>query len=421
MPVERPAVTLFFGAVQRAGFYETLAAAGVSLGLVKDTSNVQYHDEPEGFEPVVRVDFQQGAQTIATAVEEIRGDWDVDCLVNIDEVQVPVWAEVCELLGLPAMSRAAATAVRSKSVMRRCFDERIGSWSSCRSVVVASVDEALAVAATIGYPVVVKPGNLQGSFFVSRCESPGEVYDAWAGMKDSLPGAAARIEATGIGTQILVEEFLEGTNHSVDCLVMDSQVWSTPVIDVLTGADLGGDDFHHFARSTASHLATDQQHAVRELAEKAALAVGVRRGALHVEIVHGPSGPRLIEVGGRPGANRPWLLRHAFGIDLMAAYRDVLCGRIPDVTPSRSAAAAYVTPFPSHVGTLRALDGLDRLLSLPSYVGHAVNVALGDRLQPRRAGAAAPVRLELAHDSAQTLREDLMSVERISRDLFVLA
>ncbi|KOG28530.1 ATP-grasp domain-containing protein [Streptomyces resistomycificus] len=419
---ERPLV-LYFGAVQRPEFYagllDTDSGTDIALGLLRDSDSV-HTLEPEEFDLVERTRFADGADAVVRHIEEIGRTWRIDAVLNVDETLVPLWAEVCGRLGLPAMSGEAAAAVRSKSEMRRRFADYLGEHASARSAVVTDEEQLLAFAATTGYPVVLKPGNLWGSYFVSRCENPAELTAAYRELAATLPEFSAGQRLTDTPVEILVEEFLTGTNHSVECLVLEERVWTTPVVDVVTGTDLGGTDFHHFARVTATRLTPSERERMRALAADAVRALGIRRGLAHVEFVHGPTGPRLIEVAGRPGANRAPLLSEAYGINLIAGYRDVLRGVAPRVAPVRDGAAAVVTPYPEHAGILVEYAGLDLVRALPSTAQIDVYKHPGDLVQPRHEGAGSPLRIELRADTPEQLLADLAELQKLSEELFVV-
>ncbi|WP_282700289.1 ATP-grasp domain-containing protein [Streptomyces sp. CC219B] len=417
--VTLPPLVLYFGAVQRPEFYAGLLGSGVALGVLRDSDSI-HTLEPEEFTLIERMPFADGADAVAERVREIGRRWRIEAVLNVDETLVPLWAEVCARLGLPAMSGEAAAAVRSKSEMRRRFARHIGEHASARSAVVTDEEQLLAFAAGTGYPVILKPGNLWGSYFVSRCDDRAELTAAYRRLAATLPGFSAGQRITDTPAEILVEEFLTGTNHSVECLVLEDRVWTTPVVDVVTGTDLGGTDFHHFARVTATRLSPAERTRMRDLAAEAVRALGIRRGLAHVEFVHGPTGPRLIEVAGRPGANRAPLLREAYGINLIAGYRDVLRGVAPDVEPVRDGAAAVVTPYPEHAGTLVEYAGLDRVRALPSTAQIDVYKHPGDLVRPRHEGAGSPLRIELRADSPERLLADLDQLRELSEDLFVV-
>ncbi|NEE35418.1 ATP-grasp domain-containing protein [Streptomyces sp. SID7982] len=412
----RPLV-LFFGSVQMPEFYDGLLGSDADLGLIRDTAAI-HPLEPAEFALVERTPFDAGAEAVAERIMAVTAGRRLESVLNIDESLVQLWAHVCELLGLPAMSRAAAAAVRSKSEMRRRFASRIGLHASAASMVVADEQQAADFAGTTGYPVIIKPGNLWGSYLVTRCTDEEELRLAHRRLSAALPALTREKRAGDAPMEILVEELLIGTNHSVECLVLGDEVWTTPVVDVVTGMDLGQTDFHHFARSTATRLSSDECAAMRALAADAVRALDMDRGVAHVEFVQSPTGPRLIEVAGRPGANRGPLLEAAYGIDLMGAYRDVLRGREPAVTPRRSGAAALVTPFPDRAGELLAYRGLETIRALPSTALVDLYSHPGDFVTPRSQGAIAPMAIDLRADTPGELAADMRQLVCLSSRLF---
>ncbi|MFI0976237.1 ATP-grasp domain-containing protein [Streptomyces sp. NPDC021093] len=417
MPSDSRPLIVYFGSVQRPECYAGLLGADVALGLLKDTGSV-HSLEPEEFDVIGRVPFSAGAEAVCRHLKELAHGRDLESVINVDEALVEMWAEVCARLGLPSMSRTAAATVRSKSLMRRRFAEDVGAHVSCRSRSVRGEAQALRFAADVGYPVVVKPENLWGSYFVSRCDDADALLRAYRDIRVAGPRFAAAQCVDAPPVDVLVEEFLPGTNHSVECLALGDRVWTTPVVDVVTGADLGGHDFHHFARVTASRLTGQEQRHLRELAADAVRAVGIDRGIAHAEFVHGPEGPKLIEVGGRPGGNRISLIHAAHGIDLLAGYRDVLRDREPAVTPSREGAAAVVTPYPVRPGILTAYHGLDEIRALSSVVQVDLHKHPGDSVRPRKDGALIPLHIALYADGPEQLWADLQEVRLLCESLF---
>ncbi|MYW01136.1 ATP-grasp domain-containing protein [Streptomyces sp. SID3343] len=416
-----PELYLFFGTVQRTEFYAPLLEAGLTVGLLRNTDSPLNSEIPQGVTVPAELSFSDGPEAVCDRVRDL-GRTHRLALINIDEATVRLCAEVGRRLGLPALSPEAAYNVRSKSRMRELFLARIGAHTTCRTGAVRDRAEALDTAARIGYPVVLKPGNLYGSYFVTLCADPARLCDAYEHLATQLPGFAREHDITDVAAEILVEEFMPGTNHSVDCLAHDGTISTTPVVDVVTGADMGGTDFHHFARITPSSLDEATQTRMRELACQALRALGITVGVAHVEFIHTPQGPRLIEVAGRPGANRPILLRRAFGIDLMRSWAQTLRGARPCALRTITHnASAVVTPYPSTSGTLIDLRGLDALERLESVDRVVVRKQTGDVVTPRQDGARSMLRIEMQAPDRPTLDQDLAEVRRICDRMFVVA
>jgi hypothetical protein len=211
-------------------------------------------------------------------------------------------------------------------------------------------------------------------------------------------------------------EYLEGGNTSIDCVADHAgRVYTTPPVDVLTGRDVGVDDFHHFARLLPSGLSAGEQDELARLAVAGMQALDLTTCAAHVEFI----GSRLGEIAARPGGNRPRILELAYGIDALHAYYQVLVGQAPDLRPTRRRAAAVVTPFPARNGVLRAIRHLDRLAKLPGYLYHEVRGQPGQRVGLARSGFRAPLYVELLADDADTVRRGVDLIASWS-DLYVV-
>ena len=201
---------------------------------------------------------------------------------------------------------------------------------------------------------------------------------------------------------------MQGSNTSIDCVIdNEGNVYTTPIVDVLTGRDIGIDDYHHFARIVPSNVDIVGRQQLKSLAVAGVRALDMRSCAAHVEFI----GSRLGEIAARPGGNRPRILDLAYGIDELGAAYDALIGKSPELVEKHRGAAAIVTPFPARNGTLHAIRHLDRLPDLPGYLYHEVRGQAGQAVGLSRNGYRAPLYIELQSDNADTVRR---SVDQIA-------
>ena len=205
---------------------------------------------------------------------------------------------------------------------------------------------------------------------------------------------------------VVAAEYLQGCNTSIDCLAdRTGQVYTTPVVDVLTGQDVGIDDFHHFARLLPSRLSLPEQAELARLAVAGVQALDLTTCAMHVEFI----GSRLGEIAARPGGNRPRILELGYGIEMLHAYYQILRGVTPDLQPAgnNSSAAAIVTPFPRRNGVLKTIRYLDRLASLPGYFYHEVRAQPGRQVGLAKSGFRAPLYVEIVSADADEVRRSV--------------
>ncbi|HMA47017.1 MAG TPA: ATP-grasp domain-containing protein, partial [Frankiaceae bacterium] len=341
---------------------------------------------------------------LTARVEAIRATRPVACLVTVFEGHVELAAEVCARLAFPGLTPEAAATVRDKTLMHDRLTVTLGPGPTGRYAAVRGVGDALDFARRTGFPVVVKPRRLHSSMHVTPCRDTAELAAAVTRLQAAVPLFA---ENGGARAGLHVEEYLVGSNHSVDVVSLGDLAWPTPVVDVVTGADLGDDDFHHFARVTPSALPAEEQQAAMDLAVEAARALRIRPGVAHVELIRTAQGPRVVEVAGRPGGNRHRLLHAGRGIDLCRGYVDVLTGRRPRLHPTRDVPVAVATPYPSRAGVLGGFRGLDRVRGLRGVRSVETRAVVGETVGTPRDGAAPPLSVELVASSRGALMDDL--------------
>src|SRR5206468_4051251 len=135
------------------------------------------------------------------------------------------------------------------NLMRERFRERIGPQSAARFQEVASEPELLDLADRLGYPVFLQPSNVSASMWASRNEDTETLLRNYRSIRDEVPKYYQKLGQKEKRLGVVIAEYLEGPNTSIDCVIdQETRVYTTPVVDVRTGRDIGIDDFHHFAR-----------------------------------------------------------------------------------------------------------------------------------------------------------------------------
>ena len=405
-PVQ-PGLVLFLGMVRR-GEFESLQRRELPLGILIDTNSKHRLADVSRFKLVERFDFSRPLPELIEAVRGIQARCGIACLYNVIEFYVAQTAEVAAALGIPCISPASARLCLDKSLMRRRFHERIGPRAAARFQVVTSESGLMNFAAQMGYPVFLQPANVSASMWATRNTDGEMLRSNYHAILNEVPKYYEKLGKKGTKLVVVAAEFLEGSNTSVDCLAdRAGKVYCTPAVDVLTGRDIGIEDYHHFARLVPSRLSASEQDELGRLTVAGVQALDMTSAAAHVEFI----GTRLGEIGARPGGNRPRILELAYGIDLLHAYYQVLSGVAPDLRADCGLAAAIVTPFPRRNGTLRAIRHLDQIPKLPGYLYHEVRGQPGQPVGLSSGGYRAPLYIELMSPNPDEVRR---SVEQLA-------
>ncbi|HAO77588.1 MAG TPA: hypothetical protein DCQ92_01190 [Verrucomicrobia subdivision 3 bacterium] len=399
----QPGIVLFLGMVRR-GEFENLQKRGLRLGILVDTNSKTRIGDVSQFVVVERFDFSRPLPELIAAVRDIQKQFGIACLYNVIEFYVAQTAEVAAALGLPGISPASARLCLDKNIMRQRFHDRIGPEAVAKFHVVHSEAGLLQFANQLGYPCFLQPANVSASMWATRNTGPEMLLANYRAMLDEVPKYYQRLGKPDARLTVVLAEYMEGSNISIDCLMDHSgRVYTTPAVEVLTGKDVGIDDFHHFARLLPPRLSDAEKAQLNQLAIAGVQALDMTTSAAHVEFI----GSRLGEIAARPGGNRPRILELAYGMDMLHAYYQILRGETPDLTSDRNLAAAVVTPFAPRNGILRSIRHLDLIPKLPGYLYHEVRGQIGQPIGLSKGGYRAGLYIELVSADANEVRRSV--------------
>jgi biotin carboxylase len=259
-------------------------------------------------------------------------------VVCYDEARVEAAAELAQALGLPTSPVEAITNCRDKLLTRRAL--AAAGVPQATSVAVRSLDEARAVAGRIGYPVVLKPRRLAASFGVMRADSPADLAAPYQHARDTTLPEAPEVYEDGV----LVEEYLEGPEISVDCACFDGRVFAVALAHKESGFAPSFEETGHVVDGADPLLDDDDLASI--LADTHA-AVGFHTGTTHVELRRTRAGWKVIEINARLGGDLiPYLGQLATGTDLSLVAAAIACGRTPDLTRTLSKVATIRFYYP---------------------------------------------------------------------------
>jgi len=313
------------------------------------------------------VDFEQPGECARWA-----HDRDFDVVLGVREMAQVAVAESAEVLGVAGNPPDAVRRVRTKDACRealRAAGFRQPSVRLCENV----ADAAAFVAATPG-PWVVKPRDAMGSVGVRLVTGPEDLPAAVDALPDRRP--------------FLVEEFVDGPEFSVEGVFLGG---SPKVLAVTAKEKLPPPQFVEVGHVLPAELSAETHADIEETVCAALAALELRFGVFHVELWLDRGEVVLGEVHVRVGGD--WLhrlLAHAVpGLELFGLVLDDALGRpVPqDLTPTRAAAARFLTASP---GRLVAVRGWDEVLSHPAVLHAELSVAPGSLLNEVRESTDRP-------------------------------
>ena len=330
-----------------------------------------------------------------------------DMVVATYENYVLPAAWIADHLNLPGLPIPAAEACMDKFLMRTLFAQASEKISPDFAIV-ESEDDVRSFADAHDFPLILKPANLAKSLLVTKNSSLEELVANYH-KSFNLLSSTYKKYAPNRAPKLIIEEFLEGSIHSVDAFVDFDGIPRVleQVVDYQTGYDIGYDDNFHFSRLLPSSLSADDQTALRHCAEVGIQALGIKNSPAHVEIIMTHDGPRIVEIGARNGGYRERMHRLANGIDITGAALQTASGKIPEITAAYNKSCAVLEIFPKTQGKFVRVDHLSELEHLPSL--HYLSIkAKSDAVIGKAAdGYKAVAIVILAHHDSNQLQRDL--------------
>ena len=254
--------------------------------------------------------------TICRVAQEYRPDGIMTLATDMPMRSV---AAATSLLGLPGISMDTAIKATDKGEMIKAF--KAHGVESPWYYIIKNEEELKVTKRDFTYPCIMKPTDNAGSRGVTLLRSKEDLQDAYAYSRKQSRGG-----------EVIVEEFLQGQEVSVEIMVVDEEPHVLAVTDKLT---TGAPHFVEMGHCQPSQLPESDVEKIKDLAKRAVRAVGINCGPAHVEIMNTENGPKMIELGARMGGDciTTHLVPLSTGIDMVRATIDVSLGSYPDIEP----------------------------------------------------------------------------------------
>ncbi|MEQ8330037.1 MAG: hypothetical protein RH859_06160 [Longimicrobiales bacterium] len=343
------------------------------------------------------------AANLARVVRWMSERVPVDRLEATVEAHVLPAAQAREELGIPGTTVRTAFLCRDKPAMKEVLRE--GGVACAASLGSDDLEEILAFAGTVGYPLVVKPRSAAGASGTDRVDSDDELR------------AVLERAGVGRGASVAVEEFVEGHEAFYDTITIGGRVahdfithYYPNVLEAMRTRWISP----QFV--TTNRVASAEGYApVLEMGHRVNELLGIHTSATHMEWFAGPKGLRFSEIGCRPAGVRTWdLYAAANEIDI---YREwaaaVTLGRTTRPL-SRRFSAGMIALRPDRDGVIRGYTGLDEVQA--RFGPWIIDVHLppeGTPTQPVEAGYMANAWLRMKHPDYDELRSMLDAVGQI--------
>ena len=331
------------GGMPQITLIEELKFRGIETVLVDGAPNPLARPHADKFFQINIFDIE--------GVKKIARDEHVDFAITVcaDQVLLVV-AQVAEELGLPwYIDYATAQLVSDKALMKQIFVEK--GIPTSRHVVLSALDES--AIAPLRYPLIVKPVDSYSSKGVKKVRTPGELRVAFG-----------EAQAIGRSPNVIVEEFFEGEEISVDLFVEDGRAHVLCISNSDKVRD--ADHFAIFRGKIPVHASDALKARIATVCQQIAEAFHLENGPMLVQILTDGTDLTVLEFCARTGGAMKWLLvQRASGVDVIQGVIDLTLGLKPDIRvcppENRYIANDFIYCRP---GVFDRLDGFDEQLRL---------------------------------------------------------
>ncbi len=316
--------------------YYVIAADGDSNAI-----GLQYADKP------VVINITSEDDVLRVAHEE-----GIDGVIHpCSEVSMNVMGRLNDELGLSGISSEAAYRATNKHLMRGAF-EKYGAPSP-KSFCFDNVDEAwICFCEELPKNGILKPSRNSGSRGIAKIEK-GLSKDLFAELFE-------RSKAESRDKTVMLEQFIEGPEFSVEIIVWNGE------INVLTVTDKKTTDAPYFVElghNQPSVFPSDIVSEIESAAVAGVKALEVNNCACHAEIKVQDGKAYIMEIGARLGGDfiSTELTHLSTGIDMVAAAINCALGIEPSLEPIEAKQAVCIRYFCPKPGKLVNISNLDIL------------------------------------------------------------
>lgn len=342
-----------------------LAAGILQITVIKKAKAMGYYVIAADGDPNAR-GFQYADKAICANITDedvmlkIAREEGVDGVIHpCSEVSMNVMGRINEELGLAGITKEQAIRATNKHLMRVAFEN--GNAPSPKSILTESAEDAwnhlqedfLDSTGSPTVAAILKPSRNSGSRGIAKVtrDMPKEDFEKayYIALEESRDKS------------VLIEQFIEGPEFSIEIIVWNGKV------NVLTVTDKKTTEAPHFVElghNQPSCRTAEEVETLKAAAVAGVKALGVNNCACHAEAKLMNGRAYLMEIGARLGGDfiSTELTHLSTGIDMVGAAIDVALGLEPDLSVKeepKGACIRYFCPKPGKLVSISNLEALD--------------------------------------------------------------
>lgn len=299
-------------------------------------------------------------------VLEVARKMKVDGIMTLaTDMPMRTIAYVAEKINIPGISQRTALLATDKGEMIKIFKQK--NVACPWFFLIESAEDLEEVRPLLKFPCILKPTESSGSRGVNLVQNNNSLLEAYKYSNQVLPGRP-----------VIIEEYLEGNEVSVEVIAVNGNPHVLAITDKVT---TGSPHFVEMGHSQPSGLNDNELKKISQLAVDAVNAIELENGPAHVEIMSTSSGPKMIEIGARMGGDNitTHLVPLSTGIDMVKATIELAVGEKPDLTPKFNNGSA-IRYFNVREGIICNILGVDEALEMKGVKEVVLTKNVGEKV-----------------------------------------
>lgn len=299
---------------------------------------------------------------------EIAREQHVDGVIHpCSEVSMNVMGRINDELGLAGITKEQAIRATNKHLMREAFEK--GSAPSPKSILTDSAEDAWEhLQNDFSTDGILKPSRNSGSRGIAKVVRDMNKADFINAYNIALDESRDK--------SVLIEQFIEGPEFSIEIIVWNGKVNVLTVTDKKT---TGAPHFVELGHNQPSCYSKEDVETLKAAAVAGVKALGVNNCACHAEAKLMNGKAYLMEIGARLGGDfiSTELTHLSTGIDMVAAAINVALGIEPDLSVKEEPKGACIRYFCPKPGILISVSNTE-VLDDPHVYKKEIYVHEGD-------------------------------------------
>lgn len=277
-------------------------------------------------------------------------------------------AAVAKELGLIGIDPDTAVRATNKVAMRKALQER--NVPIPKFFKVSNKEEFEYVVEQFRVPIIIKPADSSGSRGIYLIEDLAD--------KEQILKSYDYSCQFSLSNTLVVEEYMRGSEVSVETLTIDGECHVIQITDKLT---TGAPHFVEMGHSQPTRHSKEIMERIVEVTKAANKAIGIENGPSHTEIIVTDDGPKIVELGARLGGDNitTHLVPLSTGVNMVECCIKIALGEKTNIEPKWNKGSA-IRYFKQHAGVVRSIEGINiaskvegiRQISVVHNVGESI-------------------------------------------------